>query len=72
MEHVNETEPSGEQQDDAAVRERPRRRRKGKRQGPLSPESGRQGRKTKLAPTAKVFSCSRCPYSVTNRFDSLR
>ena len=43
-----------------------------KTKGPPLQTQDREGKKTRLAPTAKMFSCTRCPYTPRNRFDALR
>ena len=43
-----------------------------KRHPPLQTQQDREGKQAHLAPTAKMFSCTRCPYTSRNRFDALR
>ncbi len=52
-----------------STRSTPRRKTKGPL---LQKQQDREGKKARLAPTAKMLSCTRCPYTPRNRFDALR
>ncbi len=67
-------EPETVNEDQGAVEDRPQPRasKRAKRKALAGATMVREGRKTKPAPTMLTFSCSRCDYSVKNRFDSLR
>ncbi len=74
---VNSTEEpetvDEEDDDQGAAEDRPQpRASKRARKALASAKLVREGWKTKPAPTVTVFSCSRCDYTVKNRFDSLR